>query len=68
MISPKLANWITATVTAVWVINFAAVFIPQLNYKPDPLIHAAFTFIVGGSLALKRDTKDSGNKDGDKGP
>jgi hypothetical protein len=65
MINPKLANWITATVTAVWVINFVAVFIPQLNYKPDPLIHAAFTFIVGGSLALKRD-KDSGDKDGDK--
>lgn len=65
MINPRLANVITATVTIVWVVNFVAVFIPQLNYKPDPLIHAAFTFIVGGSLALKRDKKDSGNRDGE---
>ena len=66
MISPKLANWIAAAVTVVWVMNFGAT-IAVPDYKPDPLIHAAFMFIVGGSLALKRD-KDKKNGNGDDSP
>lgn len=70
MISPRLANWILGAVTVVWVINFAATLVPPLDYKPDPMIHAAFTFIVGGALALKgnKDKEDDKSKDGDKQP
>jgi hypothetical protein len=65
MIHPVLANWIVGAVAVVWVVNFVATLVPALNYKPDPLIHAPFMFIVGGALALKRDKKDNtGEKDG----
>lgn len=68
MISPRLANWIAAAVTVVWVLNFAATLVPVMEYKPDPMIHAAFMFIVGGSLALKKDKKDPEEKDGEQTP
>lgn len=66
MINHRLAQWIIGAVTTVWVVNFAATLVPALDYKPDPMVHAAFTFIVGGSLALKGEKKNSDkDKDGE---
>lgn len=40
------------TVTAVWVLNVLARFVPALGYEPDPLIHGIFAFVVGGIWRL----------------
>ena len=64
MINPKLANWVVGSVAVVWVVNFFAVLIPPLNYKPDPAIHGVFALVAGGALALKRNDKNGGNGDG----
>ena len=54
MLSKPVASAILMVVTAIWVINFAAQFIPGLDYKPDPIYHAVFMSLVGGALAFTK--------------
>lgn len=53
MISPRVATWIVVTVTAVWVVSFAASLVLP-GYRPDPQLNLIFMALVGGSLTLKR--------------
>jgi hypothetical protein len=52
VISPRIANGVIVTVTAVWVLSFlVSIVVP--SYRADPQINVIFMGIVGGSIALR---------------
>lgn len=54
---PQVPNWlrigVVCTVTCVWAANFTASLI-LADYKPDPLVHAAFMSVIGYLLVGER--------------
>ena len=55
-LSDRMVNVVIGLVCFVWAVNFFARFVPSLDYTPSESINAIFMAIVGGLLALKRNS------------
>lgn len=67
----SLVRVILVVITCVWVANFVAQFVPNLNYRSDPVINGIFATtcgaLVGAEIKRSLQRRDRGQRPTDVG-